>query len=367
MRARLIGAEALAAAAQASAVLLVAPGDLSTAFALVMIVTGVLPGLMLTGDVKLLNAGVIQSSRNLVLKTVASAALNVPLGAAVLFMQGSTLSPAFLAFLVAFGTIGATAQTFSSTWYYVQPDRSRVIRSKLASVGVKVGFAAAAVWFSELTFALLGMGLGAAVEFAMNFRSLPWRGSGEGAGRRAIVSPLGLAYGVSRVISAGIKVGLSALFGSLIASFLLIEQLVGGANSIFEKYFVRSVRWRQGIRAVKILYLVAMLGFVPWLASQQFTPENKISLLWLAMVACTGLLPLAEMYIALERRGQTYVAVGSGVISGACAAILYIAWLTGNLNWAALVAYVALPGLTFLFYWFSSTHARHHPQHQADE
>lgn len=367
MRAKLIGAEALAAAALASAVLLVAPGELSTAFALVVIVTGVLPGLMLTGDVKLLNAGLAQTSRNLAPKTLASTALNIPLGAAALLMQESRLSPTLLVLFVAFGTIGATAQTFSSTWYYVQPNPSRVIRSKLASLGVKVGFASAAVWLSELTLALIGMGLGAVVEFAMNFRSLQWRGSGEMVSQRAIFSPLGLAYGASRVIAAGIKVGLSALFGPLIASFLLIEQLVGGANSIFEKYFVRSVRWRQGARAVKILYLVAMLGFVPWLASQQFMPENKTSLGWLTVVACAGLLPLSEMYIALERRGQTYVAIGSGVISVTCAAILYIAWLMSGLNWAALVAYVALPGLTFLFYWFSSTHARHHPQYQADE
>lgn len=361
MRARLIGAEALAAAAQVSAVLLVAPGDLSTAFALVMIVTSVLPGLMLTGDVKLLNAGLAQSSRNLAMKTAASTALNLPLGAAALFLQHLNQPPSLLAFFVAFGTIGATAQTFSSTWYYVQPDKTKVVRSKLVSVGVKVAFAGFAVWLSELTLALIGMGLGAIVEFALNFRSLPWRTSAGLVRRRDIFSPLGLAYGVSRVISAGIKVGLAALFGSLIASFLVIEQLVGGANSIFEKYFVRSVRGRQAVRAFKILYLIAMLGFVPWLASQPFQPQDKISLVWLTIVAGAGLLPLSEMYVALERRGQTFVAIGSSVISVTCAALLYIAWLMGNLNWAALVAYVALPGLTFLFYWFSSTHARHHP------
>lgn len=366
MRAALIAAEALAAAAQASAVLLVAPGQLSKMFALIMIVTAVLPGLMLTGDVKLLNAGLNRASGGLVGKTVTSTLLNIPIAATALFLQELQQPLFFLAFFLVFGTIGATAQTFSSTWYYVQPDKSQVVRSKLASVGVKVSLACAAIAFSELTLALLGMGLGAMVEFAMNFRRLPWHVQGTG-NWRALFSPLGLAYGVSRVTSAGIKVGLSTMFGSLIASFLVIEQLVGGANSIFEKYFVRSVRWRQSVRTAKALYLIAMLAFVPWLASQSFPPDDKMSLVWLTIVACAGLLPLSEMYAALERRGQMFVAVGSAIISIACAGILYIAWLTGSLSWAALVAYIALPGFTFLFYWLSSTHARHHPQHQADE
>lgn len=339
--------------------LLVAPGDLSKAFALVMIVTAVLPGLMLTGDVKLINAGLTDASGNLIVKTVASTALNMPLGAAVLFLQESTQPLLLLALFLLFGTIGATAQTFSSTWYYVQPDKSSVIRSKLVSVGVKVAFAGAAVWFSELTLALLGIGLGAIIEFAMNFRSLPWHANAESVGRSTLLSPLGLAYGVSRIVSAGLKVGLTTLLGPLIASFLVIEQLVGGANSIFEKYFVRSVRWRQAVRAIKILYLIAMLALVPWLASQPFLPQEKISLLWLTIVACAGLLPLSEMYIALERRGQSFVAIGSSIISITCAGLLFIAWLTNTLSWASLIAYVALPGSTFIFYWLSSTHARH--------
>ncbi len=362
MRARLIAAELCAAAALATAVLLVSPGDTSKAYALVTIATGLLPGLMLTGEVKLINAGIALPAQKLLTKTVASAALNFPIGALALALQDPSETPAVLLTFVLLGTLGATAQAFSSTWYYVQSNKAMVVRSKLISTSVKVICATVAWWRSELTWALIGMTLGAIAEFTMNFRSLPWKRASSNDQRNALLSSLGLAYGLSRIVSAGIKVGLSALFGPLIASFLVIEQLVGGVNSLFEKYFVRSIRWRPVIRLLKAAYLVGMFAFVPWLASSSLSPSDRLSLLWLTIVACAGLLPLSEMYVALERRGQDYVAIGSGAISLFGATALGIAWGTGILIQASLVSYVALPGATFLFYWMSASHARNDPQ-----
>jgi hypothetical protein len=362
LRDRLIAAELCAAAALATAVLLVSPGDMSKAYAILITATGVLPGLMLTGEVKLINAGLVQPTHALLSKTVASAALNVPIGALALALEDSSETPAVFVTFVLISTLGTTAQAFSSTWYYVQSDKALVMRSKLLSASVKIACATVAAWRSELTWALIGMTLGAIAEFTLNFRCLPWKRPGGADQRSALLSSLGVAYGLSRAVSAGIRIGLSALFGPLIASFLVIEQLVGGANSLFEKYFVRSVRWRPVMRLFKAGYLAGMLAFVPWLTSQTFSPSDRLSLLWLTIVACAGLLPLSEMYAALERRGQRYVAVGSGAISMFCACALGVAWVAGVLSQAALVSYVALPGATFLFYWISASHARDDPQ-----
>jgi hypothetical protein len=152
------------------------------------------------------------------------------------------------------------------------------------------------------------------------------------------------------------------LFGPLIASFFVIEQLVGGVNSLIEKYFVRSVRWRPVIRLFKVAYLLGMFAFVPWLASKSLLPSDQLSLIWLAIVACAGLLPLSEMYAALERHGQVFVAIGSGAISFFFAIALGVAWFFGSLIQAALVSYVALPGTTFLFYWMTVLYAHNDPQ-----
>jgi len=80
-------------------------------------------------------------------------------------------------------------------------------------------------------------------------------------------------------------------------------------------------------------------------------------------VACAGLLPLAEMYAALQRRGQDFVALGSTIVSVLCGAGLALAAWRGDSARAALVAYVALPGATFLFYWIASIDVRHNPKH----
>jgi hypothetical protein len=80
-------------------------------------------------------------------------------------------------------------------------------------------------------------------------------------------------------------------------------------------------------------------------------------------VACAGLLPLTEMYSALQRRGENFVAIGSTTVSVLCGAGLALAAWRGELARAALVAYVALPSLTFLFYWISSNYARNNPKH----
>ena len=363
MRVRLISAELVAAGALLAALVLVSPSELSKAYALITIVTGVLPGLMLTGDIKLLNAGVTTGAPNLRFKAITSATINIPIGAAGLLMQEhSHPLPLLLAFVV-LGTLGATAQAFSSVWYYMQGDKRRMLRSKAASAAVKLTFAGAAIGFSEFTLALVGMTLGSMLEFALNFRSLPWHLGPAAGQRREIVSPLGAAYGVSRVVSAAVRLGLGQLFGPLIASFLVIEQLVGGLNSMFEKYFVRDSRWGKRVRALKLAYLAVMAAAVPLLASTTLHPGDKSALLWLVLVACAGLLPLAEMYAALQSRGQSAVAWGSSLISLACGVFLAIAWHQGALQWGSLAAYVLLPGCTFLLYWYLGLHATHHTEH----
>lgn len=363
MRFRLIASEVTAAVALLAAVVLVAPSELSKAYALIVIVTGVLPGLMLTGDVKLLNAGVSESVADLRVKTILSAAVNLPAGMAGLMLLEHRLPLPLLALFVILAGVGGVAQAFSSVWYYTQPDKSRILRSKAASAGVKLAFVAAAVGLREFTLALVGMTLGTLVEFVLNFRTLPWHVRAQPGRRRGFVSPLGAAYGVSRVVAAAIRLGLAQLFGPLIASFLVIEQLVGGMNSVFEKYFVRTIRWRNGVRVLKLGYLVAMAAAVPLLASATLQPGDKIALVWLTLVACAGLLPLAEMYAALQRRGQPAVALGSSLVSLACGVFLAIAWHLGALKWASLVAYVLLPGCTFILYWLLSRHASHNTEH----
>ncbi len=363
MRLRLVSTDLLSAAALAAAVLLVAPGELSHTYALIVIATSVVPGLLLTGDVKMLNAGVGETVSHLRTKVIASALVNLPVGAASAWLAVPRPSLSLLAVLTLIGALGATAQAFSSVWYYTQPDKAKVFRSKAASAGVKMAFAGIALARSELTFALLGMTLGALVEFGLNFRSLPWRAATPAARRRDLISTLGVAYGVSRVVSAAIRLGLGQLFGSLIASFLILEQLVGGINSVFEKYFLRSLALRRASQVLKVAYLLVMVAVVPWLVAHPPEPESRASLAWLVLVACAGLLPLAEMYSALQRRGQNFVALGSTIVSLLCGAGLALAAWRGEPARAALVAYVALPGTTFLFYWIASIDVRHNPKH----
>lgn len=353
----------MSAIALAAAVLLVAPGDLSHTYALIVIATSVVPGLMLTGDVKMLNAGVGGTVSYLRTKVILSTLVNLPVGAASVLLSAHQSPLALLAILTIVGALGATAQAFSSVWYYTQLDKRRIFRTKAVSTSVKAAFAVIALARSELAFALLGMTLGAIVEFGLNFRSLPWRTAAPIVRRRDLISMLGLAYGVSRLVSTAIRLGLGQLFGSLIASFLILEQLVGGANSVFEKYFLRSLSLRRVSQMLKISYLLVMVVAVPWLVSHPPQPESRASLAWLVLVACAGLLPLAEMYSALRCRGQNFVAIGSTTISVFCGAGLALAAWQGESARAALVAYVALPSLTFLFYWISSIYVCHNPKH----
>lgn len=347
----------------AAAVLLVAPGDLSHTYALIVIATSVVPGLMLTGDVKMLNAGVGGTVSHLRTKVIVSALVNLPVGAASACLSVHQPPLMLLAILTLIGALGATAQAFSSVWYYTQPDKRRIFRSKAVSTSVKAAFVGIALARSELAFALLGMTLGAIVEFGLNFRSLPWRTTAPIVRRRDLITMLGLAYGVSRLVSTAIRLGLGQLFGSLIASFLILEQLVGGANSVFEKYFLRSLSLQRVSQKIKVAYLLVMVVAVPWLVTHPPQPESGASLVWLVLVACAGLLPLTEMYSALQRRGQNFVAIGSTTVSVLCGAGLALAAWRGELARAALVAYVALPSLTFLFYWISSNYARNNPKY----
>lgn len=363
MRLSLVLTDLMSAIVLAAAVLLVAPGDLSHTYALIVIATSVVPGLMLTGDVKMLNAGIGGTVSHLRTKVIVSTLVNLPVGAASAWLSVHQPPLVLLAILTLVSALGATAQAFSSVWYYTQPDKSRIFRSKAVSTGVKAAFAGIALARSELAFALLGMTLGAIVEFGLNFRSLPWRTTAAIVRRRDLISMLGLAYGVSRLVSAAIRLGLGQFLGSLIASFLILEQLVGGTNSVFEKYFLRSLWLRRVSQLLKVVYLLVMVVAVPWLVAHPPQSESRASLAWLVLVACAGLLPLAEMYSALQRRGQNFVAIGSTTVSVLCGGSLALAAWQGESARAALVAYVALPSLTFLFYWISSIYVRHNPKY----
>ncbi len=342
----------------AAAVLLIPPSDLSRIYAFIVITTSVLPGLILTGDVKMLNAGAGETVSYLRQKVIVSALFNLSVGGVSALLAEPQSSLELLAILTIVGAIGATAQAFSSVWYYTQQDKTQVLRSKAVSTVVKAVFAAIALTRLELTFALLGMTLGAIVEFSFNFRSLPWLTTAPISRWRDLISMLGVAYGVSRFVSASIRLGLVQLFGSLIASFLILEQLVGGVNSVFEKYFLNSPLIRHTSRIVKVVYLLVMVPVVPRLITHPLQADSRATLAWLMLVACAGLLPLAEMYSALQRHGQTFVALGSTTLSVLFGVGLGLAAWRGDIARAALIAYVALPGMTFLFYWISSIYVR---------
>jgi hypothetical protein len=363
LRVHLISAELAAAGALLAAVVLVAPSELSKVYALITIISGVLPGLLLTGDIKLLNAGVGKTASNLRFKFFAAAVTNIPVCFGFLLTERYAHPLPLLLGFVALGTLGGTAQAFTSVWYYVQADKRRMLGSKRASAAVKLTGAVLSIYFSEFSLALIGMTLGTMLEFGLNFRSLPWTRVPRRGQRREIISPLGAAYGVSRIVSASIRLGLEELFGVLIASFLIIEQLVGGLNSTFEKYFVRAVQWRRSVRALKAAYLLTMAVAAPLLLEAPLLPGDRSALLWLAMVACAGLLPLSEMYSALQRRGQTFVALGSVFVTLIIAVFMATSWYLGHLRSAALAAYILLPGATFILYWLSSLDARHNAEH----
>jgi hypothetical protein len=361
----LLVTELVSAASLLVAVLLVAPDATSHAYAVMAIVAGVAPGLMLTGDIKLLNAGLPGGASGLKVKAAGSLALNVALGlCCLLLLEQRPPWPLAVCFLV-ITALGATLQSFSSVWFYLQLDRSKLARTKVAAATVKVAFVAAAVGYSEFTLALIGVMLGAMVEFALNFRLLPWNVGPVAVSVRGLLSPLGAAYGMSRAVSAGIRLGLGELLGALLASFLVIEQLIGGLNSLIDKYGARSTRWRATSRGLKVLYLVIVALAAPTIAAAVMAPWNRAVLAWLALVAGAGLLPLSEMYRALLNRGQSYVALGSMVISLIWGAIVAGAWLADSLKWISLAAYILLPGCTFLFYWLSSAHAGYHTERPA--
>jgi hypothetical protein len=288
---------------------------------------------------------------------------NALIGAVTVWTVEPRPSLTMMAILATIGALGAIAQAFSSVWYYTQPDKARVLRSKAVSASVKVAFAGVAMAKSELTFALMGISLGAIVEFSLNFRTLPWRNGSPVARRREYISALGVAYGISRLVSAVIRLGLSQLFGTLIASFLILEQLVGGVNSVFEKYFLRSEALRRTSKVLKVTYLLVMAVVIPWLIAHPLAPDSQASLAWLALVACAGLLPLAEMYSALRQRGQSFVGLGSIIVSLTTGTGVALAAWWGAPASAALVAYVALPGATFFFYWIASINVRHNTKH----
>lgn len=370
MRRWFVALDVAVAAVLAAAVILVPAGAASRAYAMLAIVASVLPGLMLTGDVKRVVAGhpldstalrhkvAITASANLVVTTAASGALQ-PGG-------GLWLLAAFV--LVA--ALGSTAQACTSIWYYVVPRTDALLSSKSISATLRVGLCIVAIARGELTWAMLSMPLAAVCEFALNQRMLQRSPPAAGQETLAVpshgpirLSPLGMAYVVSRGVQAAIKLGLEQLVGATIAAFLLIEQLVGGVNTMFEKYFARTRRARAVTLAAKIAYAALALALLPALVAVDYAPGRWQALAALTWLALAGLLPLAEMLRALQRRSERSVAGASTVVALCCGIGLAGVWLrSGPVGVVSMWLYSALPIATFFVYWLSNWHARHDAQ-----
>jgi hypothetical protein len=330
------------------------------------IVSSVLPGLILTGDVKRLVAGRSMDSRSLRSKAAVTATANllVTAAAAVLLPLGGGVW--LLAAFVLVAALGSTAQACTSIWYYVVAQPVALLPSKSVSATVRVSLVTLAIVRGELTWAVLSMPLAAACEFALNQR-LVWRLPEPTPPKPLALrssevrpSPLGAAYAMSRGVQAAIKLALEQLIGAMIATFLLIEQLVGGVNTLFEKYFARTQRARKAILVAKMSYAALALALLPALVAVDYTPGRWPALAALAWLALAGLLPLAEMLRALQRRSERAVAVASAAVGLCCGAGLATVWLwDGPVGAAALVLYAAMPITTFFAYWLVSLHARH--------
>jgi hypothetical protein len=361
LRLRLVALDAIAAASLLAAVLLVPAGETSRAFALLAIVATVLPGLLLTGEVKRLVAGVNPDVGALLRKAGWAAALNLPLTAAAALVLDLRVPVPILAAFVLVAAAGSAAQACTSIWYYARQAQGALVYAKAVSAGVRVVLVLAAIALRELAWALIGLPLAALAEFVLNRHALAERVTSPATqDTRTRLSPLGVAYAATRAVLAGVKLALEQLIGPLIATFLLIEQLVGGLNAVFEKYFARTRRGRGAVRMVKTGYALLMMPALPTLVHTDFAPGSRWALAVLATVAVAGLLPLSEMFHALQHRSELAVALVSMVLAGVFAAVLGTTWLCGGpIGQAALASYVLWPVATFVFYWIAgTTHAR---------
>jgi hypothetical protein len=361
-----VALDVAAAASLLAAVMLVPADAASRAYAMLAIVSSVLPGLTLTGDVKRLVAGRSIDPHSLRSKAAATAAANLLVtgAAAVLLSSGGGLWP--LAGFVVVAALGSTAQACTSIWYYVAARPTALLPSKSASAVLRVGLSVLAIVRGELTWAVISIPLAAACEFALNQR-LARRLPAELAQTTPYVhsswvepSPLGAAYAASRAVQAAIKLAMEQLIGAMIATFLLIEQLVGGVNTLFEKYFARAQRARRAIVVVKLAYAATALALLPALVAADYTPGHWPALAALGWLALAGLLPLAEMLRALQRRSEKAVAFASAAVALCCGLGLAGVWFwDGPVGAASMALYLAMPIITFCAYWLASFHARH--------
>jgi len=365
-----VALDVAAAASLAVAVIVVPADDSSRACAMLAIVASVLPGLMLTGDTKRVVAGHPLDSKSLRHKAAITASANLAVTAAAIGVLQPGGGPWLLAAFALVAALGSTAQACTSIWYYVVPRTDALLTSKSTSALLRVGLSVLAIARGELTWAILSMPLAATCEFALNQRMLPRPLPAAGQAAPAApshsamrISPLGMAYALARGVQAAIKLGLEQLIGATIAAFLLIEQLVGGMNTMFEKYFARTRRARSAILAAKIVYAALALALLPLLVAVDYTPGRWQALAALAGLALAALLPLAEMLRALQRRSEKTVAGASATVAGCCGLGLAAVWLHGGpIGVASMWLYATLPITTFFAYWLIGWHARHDAQ-----
>ena len=209
-----------------------------------------------------------------------------------------------------------------------------------------------------LYFVFLGLVLGSSIEGLINIRCLF---EYEKTSTPRLMSPLGVAYGVSRFASVFVKTSLEAVLGAGLAILILFEGVWGSLNNIYEKYFIRRLLLNSIDRLLKVIYLLLLLPFLWFFVIDGLSPNDATARVELGLIALSSTLPLSELYKGITHENEARYARSSFLLCIMAASTSYALTKVGADN-ALILPYVLMPILTFLVYWKITHESSHNSQ-----
>ena len=322
-------------------VFLVKSSDTSNQISLLVTLSAISPGFFLSGSSRAIALN-FQINKKVFYKFICYAFFtNLALLTLYSYKLGGT---SFLPFcLIAISSLFGASQVLSRAWFYVYGHKRIFLGAKLLFSLLRAASAIASFINNELAIFLIAnilISLADALIGLYFFSSLNSSSNKNSITHRENLI-FGTSIGVSRLSSSLTKVCLEKYVGPVLSHLIISEQIVAGLSSIYEKYFIGSIKETKKIYNIKFVSIGIIIVIFSF--GSIFNKSVNIHPAFILIIALLGLLPVSSSYDLIKENGINVLS--GNVILNAIVTISFLAvnFYFFNLSYGYIIIYIFSP------------------------
>ena len=245
--------------------------------------------------------------------------------------------------LIAVSSFFGVTQVLSRAWFYVYGHKRIFLRAKILFSLLRAASAIASFINKELAIFLIAnilISLADALIGLYFFSSLNSSSNKNTITHRENLI-FGTSIGLARLSSSLTKVCLEKYVGPELSHLIISEQIAAGLSSIYEKYFIGSIKETKKIYNIKFVSIGIIIVIFSF--GSIFNKSVNIHPAFILIIALLGVLPVSSSYDLIKRGGINVLS--RNVILNAIVTISFLAvnFYFFKLSYGYIIIYIFSP------------------------